>query len=419
MSITLTKVSETASKITLGWTPVPNAIGYRFQSATQAPKWSHTFDATRNSVTFAKAAWYKVEALGVEDAGEYPAVTQPPPVLSQPPNGWTGPISITAGGTYDGTLTGIGWRSTSSVPAITINTSQPVTIKGWVQNTANGQCIYTDWSGAQVTIEDLFAYGISGNSAHRWLHFIAGWKHLIVRNCTIDKSRGMQIENCQTGGTLLITRNRHTNIQGQQAGVGPVGNFVQYRDITNAVSAETSWNEIINEPHLSSPEDLISFIASSGLTVADNYFQHQSRDLNPQSQNGITLEASSNNQVLRNQVIDGAAIGIWSGTGNIFHNNRIIQDGRMPDGSPIHSSYYEPIYISGSNNHAHGNTIGYINGSQNYSYGSYPGAPEGDAGERANNTYVGPPVTRQMELDEWTFWQNKLTSNGITVGVGG
>lgn len=341
----------------------------------------------------------------------------PLPAMSQPPNGWTGPLNITAGGLYDGTLTGIGWRSTSSVPAITISTSQPVTIRGWVQNTSTGQCIYMNWSGAQVTIEDLFAYGIAGNSAHRWLHVIAGWRSLIVQRCSIDTSRGMQIENCQASGTLLITRNRHTNIQGQQAGVGPVGNFVQFRDITSAESAVVSWNEIINERHLSSPEDLISFISSSNLIVQDNYFEHQSRDLNPQSQNGITLESSSNNQVLRNQVIDGAAIGIWSGSGNTVHNNRIIQDGRMPDGDPIHSSYYEPIFISGTNNHAHGNVIGYINGSGAYSYGSYPGAPEGDTVERANNIYVGPPVTRQMELDEWTFWQNKLASNGIVIGA--
>jgi hypothetical protein len=75
----LTKISETASKITLGWTPVPGAVGYRFQSDTQAPKWSHTFDATRSQVTFSKATTYKVEALGVEAAGAFPGVAPPPP----------------------------------------------------------------------------------------------------------------------------------------------------------------------------------------------------------------------------------------------------------------------------------------------------------------------------------------------------
>lgn len=77
MALTLTKLSETASKITLGWTPVAGAIGYRFQSASQAPKWSHTWNAAQSQVTFSKAAWYKIEALGVEEAGEYPSVVPP------------------------------------------------------------------------------------------------------------------------------------------------------------------------------------------------------------------------------------------------------------------------------------------------------------------------------------------------------
>ena len=64
-------VSETASTITLGWTPVAGA-GYRFTSEKQA-KPSHTWDASRSSVRFAKgSAWYRVEALGVSESGTYP-----------------------------------------------------------------------------------------------------------------------------------------------------------------------------------------------------------------------------------------------------------------------------------------------------------------------------------------------------------
>lgn len=84
MALPLTKLSETETKVTLGWTPVPGAIGYRFQSAGTAPKWSHTWDASKSQVTFSKAAWYKVEALGVKDAGEYPSVAPPPPPPPDP-----------------------------------------------------------------------------------------------------------------------------------------------------------------------------------------------------------------------------------------------------------------------------------------------------------------------------------------------
>lgn len=80
MNLPLTKLSETEMKITLGWTPVPGAIGYRFQSSAQAPKWSHTWDPNRSQVTFSKADEYRVEALGVEAAGEFPVDEPTPPV---------------------------------------------------------------------------------------------------------------------------------------------------------------------------------------------------------------------------------------------------------------------------------------------------------------------------------------------------
>lgn len=76
----LHKISETATTITLGWTPVAGAIGYRFQSAAQAPKWSHTWSATRDRVTFAKGQEpYVVQALGVEAAGSWPTTPVPTP----------------------------------------------------------------------------------------------------------------------------------------------------------------------------------------------------------------------------------------------------------------------------------------------------------------------------------------------------
>lgn len=96
MALTLTKLSETSTKITLGWTPVTGAIGYRFQSATQAPKWSHSWDPMKSQGTFSKASWYKVEALGVEEAGQYPS-TAPPPPPPPPPSSVTYPASYYTG----------------------------------------------------------------------------------------------------------------------------------------------------------------------------------------------------------------------------------------------------------------------------------------------------------------------------------
>lgn len=86
--IALTKRSETATTLTLGWTPVPGCIGYRFSSEKQA-KPSFTWNPATSSVKFAKgSAWYKVEAFGVSEAGDY-SPSAPPPPPPPPPTGWT------------------------------------------------------------------------------------------------------------------------------------------------------------------------------------------------------------------------------------------------------------------------------------------------------------------------------------------
>lgn len=76
----LTKLAETATTITLGWTPIGDR-GYRFTREKANGKFSSTWDSTVKQATFSKdSAWYKVEALGLAASGQYPSVTPPPPV---------------------------------------------------------------------------------------------------------------------------------------------------------------------------------------------------------------------------------------------------------------------------------------------------------------------------------------------------
>lgn len=72
-SLPLHVVSETATEIVLGWTPVANAVGYRFSRSDQEKR-SHTWDQARSSVKFGKAdgVTYKVEALMLGAFGDYP-----------------------------------------------------------------------------------------------------------------------------------------------------------------------------------------------------------------------------------------------------------------------------------------------------------------------------------------------------------
>lgn len=76
----LRKISETASKITIGWDPVPGATaGYRGHQEG-VTKWTQT---QSTQMVFAKDAKVEVQALGVVDKGVYPPVAPPPPTTPE------------------------------------------------------------------------------------------------------------------------------------------------------------------------------------------------------------------------------------------------------------------------------------------------------------------------------------------------
>jgi hypothetical protein len=96
--IPVRKVSETATSITLGWDPVPNADGYRFYSAGVLR--SKTMDPRRRTVKFSKGqSPYRIEAVILNhlDQGSYPPPTQPPPQPT-PTYKRVAPITVTEQG---------------------------------------------------------------------------------------------------------------------------------------------------------------------------------------------------------------------------------------------------------------------------------------------------------------------------------
>lgn len=206
--ITLTKLSETATKITLGWSPVPGAIGYRFQSAATAPKWSHTWDSSRSQVTFSKADWYKVEALGLEDAGEYPASTPPPPTTGAPVGTWriaTNAILtvgdpkryqfITANAWEHGRIAGfkaknpdvemLVYKCISSTRSYTDDTTPPAGI-GWTY--ANSQ--HPEW----------FALGVNSGQRLEWPGYGGHWQMNVGNPAYQNKWAENVIAECQANG---------------------------------------------------------------------------------------------------------------------------------------------------------------------------------------------------------------------------
>lgn len=363
------------------------------------------------------------------------ALVPPPPPPPDPV--WVSPLRITSGGVYSGN-----WEATQpGQAAIVVATTQPVTITGRVRNlTGQGGALIDCIPGGavDVTVENLHAYGklmVPNNESPQRFLWTENHHSLVVRNCTIEYTGGIEVNGGQASGSVLITRNRHLNIQGyvdNAQGILQVGNFVQFRQCTSG-TIEVSWNEVLNEYGKSWPEDIISLYHTSGAWVHDNYLQHQSTPGNApktSSQGGITVDASDgvpaifDSLVERNQVVDGFAITLWPGPGgsnNRLLDNRIVADRYLPNGDVKGNGWGAGVFIQtgGSNNHAHGNVVGYVSddGSRVPLASQLLGAAEGGAAEAANNTSLPDPITAATEQAEWTLWQQKLMANGITVGA--
>src|SRR5262249_47104446 len=130
---------------------------------------------------------------------------------------WSGPITISSGGTYTGN-----WLSTDSTPAVQIATEEPVVIvNSTVSNVGGGVLVDSPYSvPSNVTLDHVTAQGGDGR-----FYEAENFKSVVIRNCTIDRTSGIKLVTPVASSSVLVTRNRHRNIQ-PGAGGYP-GNFVQ------------------------------------------------------------------------------------------------------------------------------------------------------------------------------------------------
>ena len=219
---------------------------------------------------------------------------------------------------------------------------------------------------------------------------------------------------------MVITRNRHRNIQGGNYNQGQaVGNFVQFRDVQNA-AIELSWNEITNEYNKSAATDIISIFKTGNVKMHDNYIEHQSEPGNTggiYSQNTVTVDPGGepwmnhDNEIWNNQIVDALAIGVFGGDRNSVHHNRVVQDGYLPDGVTRMGQWSEPFFCAsgGSGNSFTSNMAAFVNRDGSYQQGNL------SACSASNNQYL--PIAQAPEQGERTIWQNKLSASGIQVGA--
>ncbi|WP_110885316.1 hypothetical protein [Deinococcus yavapaiensis] len=375
---------------------------------------------------------------------------------------FSGPITITKGGTYRGN-----WRSLSQrVPAVTIATSQPVIIE-YSNIEGRGTLIYSAFKQADVTVRNSRAVALYPNRTIGWYAFPGRFIHFEefhnarIENNELVGTSGMYFRgflgNPAKGQTIKVLRNRARNIDGRYS----IGNgqwskdqhrlvqFVQFNGIRGLPNAEIAWNEIINEPGKSRVEENISMYVSGGtakspILIHDNYIQGAFAarpETMTYSGGGMNLGDGSSKTVAgaaafirayNNQIIGTTNIGIAVSAGHDIevYNNRIVSSGYLPSGRTAHAQNVG-IYIwdmpgdtkrgTFFNNVARNNLVGYGTplrgrGTQNpYWLPNCARDARGASRCVANATMKGP-ITMTMERQEFDRWQAKVKAAGLRVG---
>jgi hypothetical protein len=281
---------------------------------------------------------------------------------------WSGPITISKGGTYTGN-----WESTTGTPAVRVTTSEPVTITN--SNIRGRQDLILGGARLNITITNTYAQGIGGGSeAPTLLSTDGGFSQVTVTGNELDGA-GLWLLN---GQNVTVTGNRVRNIN--PTGANPFAQFVQLNTVVGAI--DIGWNEVINTPGASDVEDVISLYKSGGTTsqparIHDNFIwgAYPNPITNGYSGGGIMVgdQGSNNGHVIveNNQVVGTTnyGISIVCGTNQHIRNNTIISSGRTADGTALPAtnvglsmgseSHWGGGCTNYSNNTATGNDLGW------------------------------------------------------------
>lgn len=406
VSLSASPISVTAGgSSTLTWAST-NAT-----SCTASGGWSGTKATSGNYPTGAlnTTITYNLDCTGA--GGTTRAATTvtvtPVTIIYQPP------IVISSGGTYSGN-----WEGTGSGPAVKIATSQPVIIQNsMIKNSGGSHLIDANYPGVNLTVLRSTLEGATGGTGMAVYGY--GFKSIRIENCTINHTWGIRLDNIQSGGTIVVTKNKGSNISRD---VSNLSHFFQAATNHQPATIEVSWNEVIGAFQRTGVEDIINIYDAGFAKIHDNYLQgaYPQNAGDGFSGSGIMLDSSAHdNEVYNNQVVDttNAGIGIASGWNNKVHDNRMVFDGKLDDGTVLAASniglfvwnYDNNPYWA--NNDAWNNVVGWIryDGQRNDSW-----LP--NCSGNCSNSGLPNPITHSTELAEYQSWLNKLAANGVVIG---
>jgi len=378
------------------------------------------------------------------------------------------PITITQGGTYTGS-----WQSNdANTAAVTVNTTDAVVIENCTIS-SRGPLIVTAQKNVSLTIRNCTGTALNPNVSQKIPgRFLTTFNpnNLDIENNTLNGTSGMVVVNYGGNGgsnqTIKILRNLGNNIDGRfsdgnggfssdpQQGVGwDYAEFVQLNQVQNVAGIEIAWNQIINSPGQSRVEDNISILQTSGtqqspLLIHDNYIQG-AYPAHPTdkgySGGGIMLgdqtlgspptspdTAAGFVHAYNNQVVSSANYGmaIAAGHDNIISNNRVVSTGHLstgealPGGMGIYvwDEYGEASHGFFYNDYARDNVIGAVNGNLGTRSDTWFPNCSVDTNNQSlcvNNTSLPDAITLDMEKNEYTSWQQRVSQNRVTLGDAG
>jgi hypothetical protein len=371
---------------------------------------------------------------------------------------WTSPIVITAGGTYTGN-----WQSTDSkTPAVTVATTDPVTIEN-SHISSVGNLIKTSVAGTNLTVRNSLGMamnaGVKGQPNGNFVD-VASPARLDVENNYVENAQGGVIVHGYAGKrdgqpTILIRTNRARNLNGLLSdgnggylpgeGASRQAHFIQFDSVQSVPGIDVGWNEVINYPGRSLVEDNIEIYRSSGtanqpLEIHDTYIQGAypyKAAQDAYTGGGIKTDGSIDdtaqdapafNSIHDNQVVGTVSYGIKFAAGhdNIAANNRVISSGLLSDGTKIAAQGVGLANgaTAGSsasmyNNTMRDNLVGWTCWKTSCAQTGYrkdqffPASP---ADYSANSVMATAQITFNMEDNEYQVWLNKLSSAAVAIG---
>ncbi len=361
-----------------------------------------------------------------------------------------GPITINKGGTYTGN-----WVSTDpAVPAVYINTDQPVIIQNSTVSGPGTLILLDGKSMADLTIRNVTGTGldpkVAGKARGGFLYAFS-FKSLVVQNCTFSGTAMGIFAGYSTAQTLKITNNKASALEDRASdGKGgflttrpTLGHFIQVGKLSAPNGAEVAWNQLVQTVGQSSTEDPINVYLSQGgngrpISVHDNYVEGNSSPAKATySGNGIMTDGDVTGNtswvlIQANQVVHtaGGGIAIASGHDVTVKANRVVSCGKDALGNTytqygaaavgLWNYYKAPNFYNNTITTTSGGLVAVTQKGVPVANDIY--AVTIDSTDTiVNNNFTDPCIVTGLvsaaaEDQERTYWAAKLKTNVILIG---